>query len=226
MAWGHGSVQRAIPTSCRLGTTVSCLSAFGRKWDNSLFMILRIVLHYLLTLPQVYLFFLIGIVGGWSPTGSTRHVGHQLAYCTCPGWLRWWRNWWNENWQGKPRYSEKTCPSANLSTTNPTWPDRARTRAAAVGSQRLTAWAMERPTGFTLLASVRFQNVFCSKSRLNLVESLTSNPVTRKFVLMDIVHCSTELTVRLCTRWNWSQQTLLCSFKEPRPTERSIWEGK
>jgi hypothetical protein len=25
--------------------------------------------------------------GGWSPTGSTRHVGHQVAYCTCPGWL-------------------------------------------------------------------------------------------------------------------------------------------
>jgi hypothetical protein len=23
--------------------------------------------------------------------------------------------------QGKPKYSEKTCPSATLSTTNPTW---------------------------------------------------------------------------------------------------------
>jgi hypothetical protein len=31
-----------------------------------------------------------------------------------------WRNWWNEDWQGKPKYSEKTCPSATLSTTNPT----------------------------------------------------------------------------------------------------------
>jgi hypothetical protein len=29
----------------------------------------------------------------------------------------------NENWQGKPKYSEKTCPSATLSTTNPTWLD-------------------------------------------------------------------------------------------------------
>jgi hypothetical protein len=29
----------------------------------------------------------------------------------------------NEDWQGKPKYSEKTCPSATLSTTNPTWPD-------------------------------------------------------------------------------------------------------
>jgi hypothetical protein len=27
------------------------------------------------------------------------------------------------NWHGKPKYSEKTCPSATLSTTNPTWRD-------------------------------------------------------------------------------------------------------
>jgi hypothetical protein len=29
-------------------------------------------------------------------------------------------NRWNEDWQGKPKYSEKTCPGATLSTTNPT----------------------------------------------------------------------------------------------------------
>jgi hypothetical protein len=29
----------------------------------------------------------------------------------------------NEDWQGKPKYSEKTCLSATLSTTTPTWPD-------------------------------------------------------------------------------------------------------
>jgi hypothetical protein len=39
------------------------------------------------------------------------------------GWLWWWRIWWNEDWQGKPKYLEKTRPSATLSTTNPTWPD-------------------------------------------------------------------------------------------------------
>jgi hypothetical protein len=27
----------------------------------------------------------------------------------------------DENWQGKPKYSEKTCPSATLCTTNPTY---------------------------------------------------------------------------------------------------------
>jgi hypothetical protein len=37
---------------------------------------------------------------------------------------RWvWSIWLNENWQGKPKYFEKTCPSAILSTTNPTWSD-------------------------------------------------------------------------------------------------------
>jgi hypothetical protein len=42
------------------------------------------------------------------------------------GWWWWWwlwSNWWNEDGQGKPKYSEKTYPSATLSTTNPTWPD-------------------------------------------------------------------------------------------------------
>jgi hypothetical protein len=38
------------------------------------------------------------------------------------GWWM-WSSRWNENWQGKLKYSEKTCPSASLSTTNPTLPD-------------------------------------------------------------------------------------------------------
>jgi hypothetical protein len=53
--------------------------------------------------------------------------------------------WWNEEWQGKPKYSEKTCPSSTLPTTNPTCQIRARTRAAAMGSQPLTASALARP---------------------------------------------------------------------------------
>jgi hypothetical protein len=33
---------------------------------------------------------------------------------------------WNEIDRGKPKYyGEKTCPSATLSTTNPTWTDPA-----------------------------------------------------------------------------------------------------
>jgi hypothetical protein len=60
--------------------------------------------------------------GGWSPNWV--HRGHLLSYCACPGWLWGWRiSRWNADWQGKPKYSEITCPSATLSTTKPTWPD-------------------------------------------------------------------------------------------------------
>jgi hypothetical protein len=55
---------------------------------------------------------------------------------------RWWvwSSWWNENWQGKPKYSEKSRPSATLFTTNPTWLDL----GSNPGRGRLTTWAMAR----------------------------------------------------------------------------------
>jgi hypothetical protein len=31
--------------------------------------------------------------------------------------------WWNNNWQGKPKYSGKTCSSSILSIANRIWPD-------------------------------------------------------------------------------------------------------
>jgi hypothetical protein len=74
-------------------------------------------------------------------------------------------NWWNKNWQGKPKYSEKTCPSATLSTTKShmTRPGL-EPRTSAVGSQRLTAWAMARP-----VPSDHFPKYFC-----RLIEMLLS----------------------------------------------------
>jgi hypothetical protein len=82
----------------------------------------------------------------WSPYWVQSALRPLLPYCTCPGWLWWWRSWWNEQiLQGKAKYSEKTCPDATLSTKNPTCKTRARTRAAAVWSQWLTASAMARP---------------------------------------------------------------------------------
>jgi hypothetical protein len=63
-----------------------------------------------------------------------------------------WSSWWNEDWQGKPKYSEKTCPSATLSTikSHMTRP-RLERWTAAVGSQRLTAWAMVQPNPHPIL---------------------------------------------------------------------------
>jgi hypothetical protein len=53
---------------------------------------------------------------------------------------------------------------------------------------------------FTLLASVWFQNVFCFKSNLNCSWFPNFKPVSRKFVLMDIMHFSTQVTV-FCSWW-------------------------
>jgi hypothetical protein len=68
-----------------------------------------------------FLLFFIANVVGLSPL----HCGHFWPIVRAPddrwGWL--WSNWWNEDWQGKPKYSEKTCPSATLSITNPTLQD-------------------------------------------------------------------------------------------------------
>jgi hypothetical protein len=61
----------------------------------------------------------------WGETESTWYCDHYSPIVPAPdcrwGWL--WSNWWNEDWQGKPKYSEKTSPSAILSTTNTTWTD-------------------------------------------------------------------------------------------------------
>jgi hypothetical protein len=61
-----------------------------------------------------------------------------------------WSNWWNEIWQGKPKYSDKTYPSATLSTTKSHERPGLEPRAVVVGSQGLTAGAMAQPAPFLL----------------------------------------------------------------------------
>jgi hypothetical protein len=70
-----------------------------------------------------------------------------------------WSNWWNEDWQGKPKYSEKTCPSAILSTTNPTWPDpgaNSGRRGGKPATNRLSYGAALIPHYFQHVFSVPF----------------------------------------------------------------------
>jgi hypothetical protein len=57
-----------------------------------------------------------------SPLGTAATVW-PIVQAPNDRWWWLWSNWWNENRQGKPKYWDKTCPSAPLSTTNPTWPD-------------------------------------------------------------------------------------------------------
>jgi hypothetical protein len=56
-----------------------------------------------------------------SPLGTSANI---LPIVPAPDDRWWaWNSRWNENWQRKPKYSEKTCPSATFSTTKLTWPD-------------------------------------------------------------------------------------------------------
>jgi hypothetical protein len=59
--------------------------------------------------------------GGWD--WISWYCCHYWPIVPAPddGWWWLWRNWWNEDWEGKRKQSDKTCPSATLSTTNSTW---------------------------------------------------------------------------------------------------------
>jgi hypothetical protein len=67
-------------------------------------------------ISETLLYFIRIAGGGWSPTGFTRHVGHQLAYCTCRGWLRGWKIWWNDDWQGDRSSQRKLTQFLNPMT--------------------------------------------------------------------------------------------------------------
>jgi hypothetical protein len=53
-----------------------------------------------------------------SPLGTSATNWPIVPAPDC-GWRWMWSSRWNENWQGKPKYPEKTCSSATFSTTNP-----------------------------------------------------------------------------------------------------------
>jgi hypothetical protein len=63
------------------------------------------------------------------------------------------------DWQGKPKFSEKTCPSATFVHHKiPHDQTQVWTRAASVGSRRLTAWAMARPYWLTKYIPLSFNH--------------------------------------------------------------------
>jgi hypothetical protein len=79
-----------------------------------------------------------------SPLGTSTTI---LLIVLDPDDRRWcmWTGRWIEGWQGRPKYSEKTCPIVALSITNPhdlTWDG---TRAASVANRWVTTPAMARP---------------------------------------------------------------------------------
>jgi hypothetical protein len=92
-------------------------------------------------------------------------------------------NWWNDEWQGKPKYSEKTCPSDALSTTNPTCcPDaNPGCRGGKPASNRLSYG-----TAFTSLTSRQWHVVWC-QDRCYFHVCITDNLGQFKFSAIFIV---------------------------------------
>jgi hypothetical protein len=67
-----------------------------------------------------HLTYFLGVEWDLSPLGTSATI-HPTVPALDNGWQVLSNRW--DNWQGKPKYSEKTCPSATLSTTNPILPD-------------------------------------------------------------------------------------------------------
>jgi hypothetical protein len=79
-----------------------------------------------------------GLESNWVRSGLRPPIGllcQPRVIMTTEKLVEWWL----------ARETEVHSPSAALSNTNPTLSARTRTRAAAVGSQRLTAWGTAHP---------------------------------------------------------------------------------
>jgi hypothetical protein len=111
--------------------------------------------------PIVYFFLFLGGGVRLSPLGTA-----VTNWPTVPSpddrWWWMWSSWWNENWQGKPKYSEKICPSAK---SHMTWLGM-EPRAAAVGMYRGLCGPQSR-CGY-LLSSPRIEPRLSSPSLYRL----------------------------------------------------------
>jgi hypothetical protein len=86
------------------------------------------------------------------------------AYCTKL------QNRWNEDWQGKPKYSEKTYPSARLSTTNATWHDPSSNPGRRGG--KLATNRLSYNTAFPVRYSFKYMfQAFCVLSFICLTKN-------------------------------------------------------
>jgi hypothetical protein len=134
---------------------------------------------------------------GWN--GVHYYSGHYWPIVPVPDDDGCWV--WSSGWyarQGKPKYSEKTCPSVASSTTNPTWPDPGSNSAAAVGSRRLTAWTTAQPIMITWHVFQWYMWQFGIKSdgalRLSTVSTWTG--LWSLYSQMNLVHTSYPSSLR------------------------------
>jgi hypothetical protein len=124
------------------------------------------------TILLLLLLLLFGLWGYW-------HCGHYWPIVSASGDSEDdMESRWNVDWQGKPKFLEKTCPSATFVHHKiPHDQTRVWTRAAAMWSRRLTAWAMARPTGGTRsenevgMGGMRNANTASSKKNAGVIKT-------------------------------------------------------
>jgi hypothetical protein len=93
-------------------------SACGRRGNGKTLFILNVFSVYLSCLNSKNIlleFFFLGFLGCL----ETESTVWPIVLAPDDRWWMWISRW-NENWLQKQKYSEKTCPSAILSTINPT----------------------------------------------------------------------------------------------------------
>jgi hypothetical protein len=87
-----------------------------------------------------------------------------------------WSSRWKENWQEKPKYSENTYPVPLCPPQIPhdlTWD---WTLAAAVGSRRLTAWALSQPLPLPYSLMLHYRESYVARRSLSVSSYTTSQP--------------------------------------------------
>jgi hypothetical protein len=95
------------------------------------------------------------LIGGWSPSGSTRHGGHWLSYCSLPRVIMMVENLMEWRLARETEVLGENLPQRHFVHHKSLDQTRDRTQVSALGSQRLSTWAMAR---------LRFNKVFVDTS--------------------------------------------------------------
>jgi hypothetical protein len=129
------------------------------------------------------------------PTNGMRQSLLGTAATVPPPDDRWcwlWSNQWNSNWQGRKPVPAPLCPPKIPHDLT-----RARTRAAVVGSQRLTAWAYDT-------ASLQTLSTFCTVSVCNVHIRVFSITVKLRHDFLRSMFLSSHTCYAIATSSPWS----------------------
>jgi hypothetical protein len=131
-----------------------------------------------------------------SPLGTAATTGLLYQPQMIDRWWWLWSNRWNDNWQGKSKYSEKTCPSATLSTTNPTWPDPGSTPGRRCGKPATNHLSYVAAFGLPNV-SIRYNPTVPRGTCCNITSSEAGTASIRILSGSFVNDCN----IRNCTHW-------------------------